>query len=289
MCEWTTHTVAGGLLWVGGTTVASWLFGIDVAPAAVLVGTVVAMGASHLPDSDHRNAAIAHALGPVTAVPVRVVSGIFPHRGPTHYAIAVPVWAGLAAAVARIRLDLPAPIVGWISDQFARTAAAPDTADAARASLLDLAQLTAGGHRYMVEHGDWQLGLFTVVAFLCAWGLRALSTDLDRALEGAGEIAAGVAIAAAAFAWVPLGWWVPAAVAIGVLSHDLTDLLTKGPIRFLWPLPFEMSLGLFVTGHRRERLIAGPVMLVAAGLLLWVRAVQPLGEAAHVVLAALGL
>lgn len=289
MCEWTTHTVGGGLLWLSGTAVAAHWFGVDLPPAAVLVGTTIAMGAAQLPDTDHPNSGIAHALGPVTGVICRGVSKVFNHREETHYAVAVPVWAGLAAVVARARLDLLEAPARWVAGGLGSIAGHPDTADGARRSLVDLQALAELGHGFVVDHGNWQLGLFAVVALLAAWGLRALSSNLDKSLEGAGEIAVGIAIAAAAFAWVPLGWWVPAAVALGVLSHDLTDLLTKGPFRFLWPLPWKFSLGLFTTGHPRERLIAGPVMLLAATALLWVRAVEPLGDQAHrFLVAALG-
>lgn len=287
MCEWTTHAVGGGLLWLTGTAVASLWFGVDIGPAAVLVGTPIAMGAGQLPDTDHPNSGIAHALGPVTQVICRAVSKVFHHREETHYAVAVPVWAGLAAALARVRLDLLEAPARWATDLAAAGVTRPDLPAGTHADLVDLAQLAARFHQVTVDHADWQLGLFAVVALLAAWGLRALSSNLDRALEGAGEIAVGVGVAAAAFVWVPLGWWVPAAVAAGVLSHDLEDLLTKGPIRFLWPLPWKISLGLFTTGSAMERRVMGPVLLAAATVLLWVQAVQPLGVQAHLALAGL--
>jgi membrane-bound metal-dependent hydrolase YbcI (DUF457 family) len=287
MCEWTTHAVGGGLLWLSGTAVAAHWFGVDVGAAAVLVGTPIAMGAGQLPDTDHPNSGIAHALGPVSQVICRGVSKVFKHRKETHYAVAVPVWAGLAAALARVRLDLLEAPARWVGSGLAGLAGRPDTPDAGGQSLTDLQGLVSWGHGFVVDHADWQLGLFAVVALLAAWGLRALSSDLDRSLDGAGEVAVGIGIAAAAFVWVPLGWWVPAAVGVGVLSHDLTDLLTKGKIRFLWPLPWEISLGWFTTGHPLERVVVGPVLLVVATVLLWVQAVQPLGEQVHLAFAGL--
>lgn len=283
MCEWTTHAVGGAFLWLSGTAVAC-RFGVDIGPAAVLVGTPIAMGAGQLPDTDHPNSGIAHALGPVSQVICRGVSKVFHHREETHWAVAVPVWAGLAAGLARVRLDLLEAPARWMVSTLASLAGRPDVPNG---SLTDLQSLAAWGHGFVVDHADWQLGLFAVVALLAAWGLRALSSDLDKSLEGAGEIAVGIGIAAAAFVWVPLGWWVPAAVGLGVLSHDLTDLLTKGKIRFFWPLPWEFSLGWFTTGHPLERVVVGPVLLVAAAVLLWVQAVQPLGVQAHLVLAGL--
>jgi membrane-bound metal-dependent hydrolase YbcI (DUF457 family) len=268
VCEGLTHTLGGGFLWLGGTWVAS-RFGADLSPAAVGVGTLVAMGAAQLPDTDHPDSAIAHALGPVSQSICRVVSAQFHHRAETHYLVSVPVWALLAAAAARVRLDVLGPparlLAGWWPDNTA----------------------LAGFHRFVEVAGGWQLGLFAVVALLAAWALRLLNSDLDHACGGAGEIVAGAVVAGAAFAWVPLGGWVPAAVAVGVLSHDLADLLTKGPYRFLWPLPWRFSAGLFVTGHGVERTVVAPVLLVLVAGLGWVRSVQPLAQQAHVVLAGL--
>lgn len=211
MCNWVTHTLGGGVLWVGGTWAASAVFHVDVTPAAVLVGTGVAFGAAQLPDTDHPNSGIAHAVGPVSEAICQQISERFPHRHGTHYLVAVPVWAFIATLIARVRLDvleLPARLLA--------------------ARWPDNDPITAT-HTMIARAGEWQLGLFAVVALLSAWGLRALSPDLDHSYGGTGEVVLGVAIAAAAFAWVPLGGWVPAAVAVGVLSHDLEDLLTKGP------------------------------------------------------------
>lgn len=262
MCEGLTHTLGGGFLWLAGTWTAA-RFGVELDPAAVGVGAFVAMGAAQLPDTDHPDSAIAHALGPVSQFICRRVSKRFHHRHETHYLVTVPVWAGLAAVAARVRLD--------VLELPARGVAAVWPAN----------QAVAAVHDGIVRSGGWQLGLFAVVALLAAWGLRLLDPDLDHAVHGTGEIIVGVAIAAAAFLWVPLGGWVPAAVAVGVVSHDLTDVLTKGPFRLFWPLPWRVSLGLFTTGHTGERLVVAPILLVAVTALLWWQVVGPLGDAAH--------
>lgn len=226
MCQGRTHVLSGMATWLAATGTAAAL-GVPVDAGTIAVGAGVAGGAALLPDSDHPNAAIAHALGPVSRfICRRVAKLVGGHRKATHYAAAVPVFAGIA----------------WLASELA----------------------------------SW--GLFAVVALLTAWGLRLLSEELDNALLGAGEIAAGCAVAWWATAYVDMGWWVFAAVAVGCLAHDLGDLTTKGPIRFLWPLPWRISLGLYRTGHWFERAVVAPVLAVAVVWLGWRQVALPAWE-----------
>lgn len=271
MCLGRTHTLSGAAAWLLGAPVASAVFGFEL-PVTVIdtagwhlnlgvapvmaVGAAMAGGAAQLPDTDHPCSSIAHALGPVTRVICRAVSRVFDHRGPTHYLVAVPVWALLAVLFCRARLDL--------LEIPARLAASwwPDTAAVAV-------------HRFVVDWGDWQLGLFLTVGLLSAWGLRLLFRDLDRSFAGSGELIAGAVIAAAAMWWIPTGGWVFVAVAIGVLAHALGDCTTEGGVRLLWPLPWVFS-GRYSTGSGFERMIVIPALIVLATVLTWVRVVWPL-------------
>lgn len=209
--------------WLAATGTAAAL-GAPVNVGVIAVGAGIAGGAALLPDCDHPNAAIAHALGPVSRFICRRVAHLVGgHRRATHFAVAVPVFAGIA----------------WLISELAA----------------------------------W--GLFAVVALLTAWGLRLMSEELDHALLGAGEIAAGCGVAWWATTHLDMGPWVFAAVAVGVLAHDLGDLTTKGPIRFLWPLPWRISLGWYRTGHWCERVIVAPVLAVAVLWLGWRQVVLP--------------
>lgn len=272
MCLGKTHTLSGALAWTACAGAAASLLGfeipatvvnagpvhLDLGPVGVIViGAGIASGAAQLPDTDHPNSAIAHALGPVSQSICRVVSRFFDHRHETHYLISVPFWGLLAAVIARVRLDLLQGPAGWLAGQWP--------------ALTPLHEMT-------VRFGGWQLGLFLVVALLTSWGLRLLSHDLDRALEGAGEVAAGFVAATAAFLWVPLGTWVFAAVVVGVLAHDLGDCTTREGVRLFWPLPWRVS-GWYATGSRFERRVVGPALTLALLLAVWVQAVVPVGVA----------
>jgi membrane-bound metal-dependent hydrolase YbcI (DUF457 family) len=85
-------------------------------------------------------------------------------------------------------------------------------------------------------------------------------------------VVAGGALAAtvATIAWVPLGCFVPAALAAGCLEHSLADALTSGGVPFLLPLSArQLSLPLIRrTGSGVELALTGIVSIAAVLLAL---------------------
>lgn len=224
-----SHVLVGAVSWlVFAQPVASRL-DHPLSTGELAAGTLICGGAALLPDSDHPNSCIAHALGPVSKSITEAVAAIVRgHRKATHYLAAIPVFVGLA----------------WLLCQ-------------------------------------WKWGTFLLLALMSSWALRLLSEELDHALLGAGEIAAGLLFAWWATSSLAMGPWLYTAVAAGVLAHDLGDLTTKGPIRFLWPLPWKLSLGVYRTGHWFETAMLSPVLAVAVVALLWFQVGDPIVMQLH--------
>jgi hypothetical protein len=202
----------------------------------IVAGTVVATGASLVPDIDHPSSTAARSLGPVTRIAARFVSylsdavrdgtcgccdtpGTHGHRTLTHTALfAVAAGAGISAA-------------GW---RWGTTAAAIVVGVAAGLAVLGL----------LARRGVW----------------------LTAALAGT---AAGLSVH-----W--LGgdgwWWLGVPAGWGVLCHAVGDGLTESGVPLWWPLRISgcrwKRVGSpkwlrFKTGGWFERLLS--VAMVAGG------------------------
>ncbi|GAA3031320.1 metal-dependent hydrolase [Kitasatospora albolonga] len=97
-----SHAVSGAMLYAGTAPfLAPVLFGVHLAPADVLMGTVLAAGAALLPDLDHHDGTIANFLGPVSRLLCRFVAWASGgHRHATHSLLFVALmgggtWAGI--------------------------------------------------------------------------------------------------------------------------------------------------------------------------------------------------
>ncbi|MFI5529267.1 metal-dependent hydrolase [Kitasatospora sp. NPDC051853] len=98
-----SHAVSGAMLYAGTAPfLAPMLFDVHLAPADVLMGTVLAAGAALLPDLDHHDGTIANFLGPVSKVLCRFVAWASGgHRHATHSLLFVALmgggtWAGIS-------------------------------------------------------------------------------------------------------------------------------------------------------------------------------------------------
>ncbi|WP_157697152.1 metal-dependent hydrolase [Brachybacterium avium] len=84
--------------------------------------------------------------------------------------------------------------------------------------------------------GEIEAGAALLVTILCALGARALKTVAGRLLPWVVGLIAGLVVAATA---PDTSIWLPAAVAVGTLTHLVGDLLTTDGIPFpTWPLTF---------------------------------------------------
>ncbi|MGO3291550.1 metal-dependent hydrolase [Brachybacterium alimentarium] len=115
--------------------------------------------------------------------------------------------------------------------------------------------------------GEIEAGAALLVTVMCAFGTRALKMVEGRLLPWAVGIVAGLLVAAIA---PDTSIWLPAAVAVGVLTHLVGDLLTTDGIPFpTWPLvvkpPKRMASGLW----QRSGDIAVPLLGDAGSLREW--------------------
>lgn len=86
-----THGVSGATIWVASTTI------LDLPPDQVLLGGVLTMGASILPDIDHPNSTVSRSLGKLSQGFAWLVSNIAGgHRNGTHSIIGVLILLGIA-------------------------------------------------------------------------------------------------------------------------------------------------------------------------------------------------
>lgn len=80
---------------------------MDVSPAGVIAGALVAAGAALVPDADHRHATIAHSLPPlsnVLCIQIGKLSG--GHRHGTHSILGLAVFVAIAALAGMWQLEL---------------------------------------------------------------------------------------------------------------------------------------------------------------------------------------
>ncbi|GAA1146593.1 membrane-bound metal-dependent hydrolase YbcI (DUF457 family) [Kitasatospora gansuensis] len=98
-----SHAVSGAMLYAGTAPfLAPMMFDVHLAPADVMMGTILAAGAALLPDLDHHDGTIANFLGPISKVLCRFVAWASGgHRKATHSLLFVALmgggtWAGVS-------------------------------------------------------------------------------------------------------------------------------------------------------------------------------------------------
>lgn len=100
------HATMGAAAWVALVAPAPFGFSVlSLDPVGVAVGAVATAGAALLPDADHHNGTIAHALPPVTTVMTGAIEGISGgHRHATHSLVGAAVFAVGAYALSFPRI-----------------------------------------------------------------------------------------------------------------------------------------------------------------------------------------
>jgi membrane-bound metal-dependent hydrolase YbcI (DUF457 family) len=206
-------------------------------------------------------------------------------EGKDHAALAVAAFAGAAWAGAHYfglrPLSAVEACLGVVV--AAGSGLAPDLDEkhsrAGRASPLSWFPIY-GGHR---QRTHWLSTVATVaaVAVLCQSNRTASAVlvgvaccmggaALSRLLRGGGVLLCvpfGVAMATAAYRWVPGGWWLVAAVAVPYASHIAGDVPTPGGLPLWGPWSKrKVSLHLFKVGGPAEHLVVAPLV---HGLALW--------------------
>lgn len=96
----THHAASGAAAWVALTSAPGWFPALglhQLDPVGIAVGAIVCAGAALLPDADHHNATIAHAVPGVGAAATAVVSvASGGHRNGTHSGLSAVVVLALA-------------------------------------------------------------------------------------------------------------------------------------------------------------------------------------------------
>lgn len=176
--------------------------GLPMTAGQVTAGAVVCAGAGLLPDLDHHDGTIAHAFGPVTKVLCRGVAAVSGGHRHATHSLVFCLLAGFGA--------------NWLSQHFPPA---------------------------------WWVLLFLLIGLgLRGIGIRVPEREHFNVLLN-GAIAGGLTIALARMHFAEginvhgyvLGW-AGLAVAVGSLSHIVTDGLTPEGCPVLWPVPFRMGL-----------------------------------------------
>jgi membrane-bound metal-dependent hydrolase YbcI (DUF457 family) len=217
-----SHVLTGAAGWLAVAPQVAQAAGRSLGPGALALGAGVCAGAALLPDLDHEDGTLAHALGPATHLLTRLVAWASGgHRHATH------------------------------SLAFAAAAGAGTWALAGHASRWATLGLTLA---------------------LLAAGLRAL--DINATAGWPRCWLAAAALTAIAWWRMPPAWpFIPWSVALGCLAHLAGDWLTPEGVALLWPwgVRFELPVIDIHTDRFTERRIIAPLLLVAIGVLTWVR------------------
>lgn len=116
-----THAMSGAVAAVA-VLPALDSFGVEVNGWSLVVATVAAAGGAMLPDLDHPNATVAHALGSVTRATAKMVEALSGgHRNGTHSLLGCLVFAGLTYGITQAG---PIATGLWLAFLFAIAAAA---------------------------------------------------------------------------------------------------------------------------------------------------------------------
>lgn len=217
-----SHSLSGCAIWLGAAPLVGTLTGRALGPGTLALGAGVCAGAALLPDLDHEDGTLAHALGPATRQLTRLVANLSGgHRHATH-SLAFAAAAGVGA---------------WV----------------------------------LAGHASRWATLALVLALLAA-ALRAL--DIGATAGWPRCWLAAAALTAVAGWRMPGAWpFMPWAVALGCLAHLAGDWLTPEGVALLWPwgVRFELPVIDIHTDRWTERRIIAPLLLVAIGVLTWVR------------------
>lgn len=212
-----SHVALGAAGFLGVVAPVSLSLGHPMSPGELAAGTVVAAGASLLPDLDHPQATISRSLGPVSWVASRLISAISGgHRNGTHSLLALGlVGAGAhllvlsgsligAYAVIALCCALVLRLFGGMSELMGIACALAGAAGvlALSSSLGWLTVAVAGGYALHII-GD----MLTREGVPLAWPLMRTRTRLGLmrtggTLEGLVSIACGLMVAV--FAWVSI-------------------------------------------------------------------------------------
>lgn len=229
----TSHSVSGALLFAAvAAPLASATGAFTVDAPILIVGSLVCAGAALLPDIDHPAARLSNSIPPFTKMLAHFVETVAGgHRHMTH-TIWFVVLAFLATAFQNVLFSPLQYVFGWLGSIL------PAEAGGAMTSLSE-------------AFSDGRGGAFLIILYMVTMGVLCMNLPIISGLaksRKAGGFAVLPPIIGAACAWwvvqqsgAPLyGFdsWLPWAVGLGCLAHDLGDMLTTGKVPF-FELPYK--------------------------------------------------
>ncbi|WP_017625476.1 metal-dependent hydrolase [Nocardiopsis chromatogenes] len=242
-----SHAATGALAGVAAAAAAAAAFGWPAGVADLAAAAGIGAGAALLPDLDHPRSTASRSLGPVTGLLSRAARSA---SAAVYRSTRTP---RDAPGDGRHRYLLHTPV-------FAIAAGAV----AGAASTL------------------WLPALAAVVWFALALALRGLGRALPKGPTRRGLTAGPTAFLFAGLATVLLVWGgvstgphVGAALALGMVVHDLGDALTRSAVPLAWPVKVRgrrwAAVGAprgmrFATGDRAEHVIRWACLLAAPAL-----------------------
>lgn len=227
-----SHALSGSAAWLAIGSTSSAALGIyDAPPAVTLAGAIICAGAALLPDIDHPSGTIAWSLPSVEAVGVTLIpsptkalcTGVEAisggHRHATHSLIGIAAFTGLAWLSTFVAFEYHGRSIALASAVYAIL-------------LIAFAVKALGIARSSARHSRRRAGVIgTVVSgILGSWvgpWVIALGT-------------AGYVTWELEYRWT----WLPLAVLVGALLHNLGDSLTVEGVPWLWPLNPKPPKGL---------------------------------------------
>lgn len=230
--------------WTGAAAGAGLALALDLGPIPTLAAVAVCAGSALLPDTDHPDSTAAHCAGPISQLFASLVCFMAGgHRRGTHSLVGDGIFAGIVAYGMFSRQGALAALHAHFGPKHTPLGGSP-LAWAGLFGTLVLAWILvvvyAGLVRVVIGYPPgWVDDLIPIpLAFLTLWQGGKLE-------------------------------WLPVAVFIGCLIHQVGDMLTPEGCPMLWPFTeHRFSVDLFTTNRWPEHLIVFPLTVFATGWLL---------------------
>lgn len=219
------HSLSGAGLWLAGSAVYSLTTGEQLHPTIVVMGTALVAGAALAPDLDSYSATVTRSFG---------IFGRFLYHLTNFISLGI-----YRATKTRRDADLENG-----HRTFTHTAVSALIAGLAIWAATTL--IPGSSEIFGKQYENTEIASLLIMAFFLHLGLAGLfSKQIKKAKGIVGPyvlMAVSLVITAITGAFLPTGddglngYFIPAAVTIGLLIHILGDLITLKGVPFVWPL-----------------------------------------------------
>lgn len=130
-------------------------------------------------------------------------------------------------------------------------------------TLLFVIAMTAVTHWAVGASGPWPATIVVALCVTLGIGLIGPSVGLPGAAGAAGLVLGAAAGWLVHSGTVDAGGWITAAVAVGLCSHIVGDMMTPEGVKLLWPASSaRLGLPVFTTGGLIERVVGVALLVV---------------------------